>query len=63
MHGRGNAYRNGTDEEAPRREVEMFWRRMLLDSLVAVSVQRLTICTSFCAVKESGDRLAMSGWM
>lgn len=28
--GCGESYGDGTDEEAPRREVEMLWRRMLL---------------------------------
>jgi ribosomal protein L37AE/L43A len=40
----------------------MFWRRMLLWLSVRDYRHRIKTCTSFCAVNESGDRFATSGW-
>ena len=59
----GVAYGDRADEEAPRREVEMVGCRMLLHWSGRDYVSRVMVgATSFCAVNESGDRLAMSGW-
>lgn len=35
-NGCGDAYRDRADEEAPRGEVEMLWRRMLLHMLAVI---------------------------
>ena len=55
-------YRNGPDEEAARGEVEVLRRRMLLWLSTTGGSTRFMAITSFCAVNESGDKFAISGW-
>ena len=40
----------------------MFWCRMLLPLLVYGICSICGVSTSFCAVNESGDKFATSGW-
>jgi len=58
---RVRTYGDRADEEAPRGEVQMLWRCMLLQLSAEHSMASRMAHTSFCAVNESGGRFAMSG--
>lgn len=60
---RGATYGDRADEVAPRREVKVFGRGMLLVGILqpAGLHSAAAMHTSLCAVYESGDKFATSG--